>query len=56
MSAAEAASYAGVSVGTLRRWVREQRLAAGRTSPTGSGRLVIRRRDLDRLLGLQGEE
>lgn len=49
----EAAAIAGVSTRTIRRWVEERRLRAGRAG-AGSARLRILRDDLLALLGLGG--
>ncbi len=37
---------------TIRRWIEEQRISAIRTSPSGSGRLLIDRESLIAALGL----
>jgi excisionase family DNA binding protein len=50
VSAAEAAKFLKISPRTLRRWVNKGKLRVMRTSPTGSGRVLVARTELAALL------
>lgn len=53
---ARAAKFLNVSTRTLRRWSARGRLKVMRTSPGGSGRVLIRRDELARLLRIMSGE
>jgi predicted site-specific integrase-resolvase len=44
------AAFFGVTVRTVRRWARKGRLRVSRTAPGGSGRVLIARVEIARLL------
>lgn len=48
--AKQAADYLNVSTRTLRKWIRCGKLAAMRTAPSGSGRVLIARDEIARFL------
>jgi len=46
----EVARHLQVHVQTVRRWIHDGRLATYRTSESGSGRVLIRRTEIERFL------
>lgn len=54
LDAQEAAELLRVSTRTIRRWITVGRLPAARTTPGPGGKLLIKRDDLLRSVGLQG--
>ncbi len=55
LSVERAAELAAVSRPTIRRWIREERLAAYRSRDAGSARVLIDTRSLLRALGIPVE-
>lgn len=56
LTAAEAADVLRVSRKTVFRWIAAGRMRAGRSAMGGSGKLLIARSELERLLGELGIE
>lgn len=50
----DAAAFFHVTTRTVRRWIRAGKLSACRTAPTGSGRVLIARADVERFLAELG--